>query len=205
MKILDKLGPNACPALRFVRPSVVSGAAVAGETSQQPLRSSAANNQRRKSMLRAASVVGVLAAAWGIRFVLGMRTQLDADEATLGLAALHITQGHLVLTEPNDHYLGALEAYLLAPFVAIMGTTLAAIRAATATVGAAFVLASYALGQTIFHVHRRALILAGVSSVFPLFAVFWSTKARGGYAEALPLEAAAYTDSRQSGPAGPRL
>jgi 4-amino-4-deoxy-L-arabinose transferase-like glycosyltransferase len=136
-----------------------------------------------------APVVALMALGFAARLALGLRTQLDADEATLALAGLHISQGHLVLMEPNAQYLGALDSYVSAPFIALLGPNLLAIRAATATVGAAYVLSMYALGRVIFGSHRAALLLALIAAVFPLFAVSWGAKLRD-HAELLGLEAA---------------
>src|SRR5438270_13851660 len=87
------------------------------------------------------SVICVMLLALAVRLALGMRSQLEADEATFAIAGLRITQGHLLLMEPNAQYLGALDAYVSAPFIAILGPTLFAVRLASAAVGALYVLA----------------------------------------------------------------
>ena len=126
-----------------------------------------------------------------VRLLLGIRAPLDADEATFGLAALHIVHGGFVLMEPNGQYLGALDAYVVAPFVGVMGTTLLAIRLPLALLGGAYVLAMYWLGKVLFKRLDRALLTAAVAAIFPLFTVYWGTKLRGGYTEMPIFEALA--------------
>ncbi|MBV8301052.1 MAG: glycosyltransferase family 39 protein, partial [Candidatus Dormibacteraeota bacterium] len=129
-----------------------------------------------------------MALAFGARVALGMRTQLDGDEAAQAIAGVNLLHGHVVVTEPLAHYLGPFDAYVLAPFLAVGGHTLIAVRVALAVVGAAFSLAMYGLGRALFQRHRPALLLAAVAAVFPLFTVFWSAKAHET-SEMLVLEA----------------
>lgn len=125
---------------------------------------------------------------FAIRLVLGLRTPLDANEATLGLSALHILHGQFVLMDPDGQYLGATDAYLVAPFIAIFGTSLAAIRVALACVGALTVLCAYWFGRIALRRRGHAVIAALAVAVFPLFGVYWSTRLYPGSAELLLLE-----------------
>jgi len=125
---------------------------------------------------------------FGVRLALGLRTPLDASEATLGLSALHILHGQVVLMDPDGQYFGATDAYLVAPFVAIFGTSLAAIRVALAFTGALTVLAAWWFGRIAFRRPEHAVAGALAVAVFPLFAVYWSTRLAPGSAELLLLE-----------------
>jgi 4-amino-4-deoxy-L-arabinose transferase-like glycosyltransferase len=123
-----------------------------------------------------------------VRLVLGLRTPLDATEATLGLSALHILHGQFVVMDPDGQYQGALDAYLAAPFVAIFGTSLAAIRVALACVGTLTVLCAWWFGRIAFRRREHAIVGALAVAVFPLFGVYWSTRLSPGSAELLLLE-----------------
>ena len=139
----------------------------------------------------ARSTIGLVAAmalGFAVRLALGMRTPLDASEATLGLSALHILHGQLVLMDPDGQYLGATDAYLVAPFIAILGTSLAAIRVALAAVGALTVLGAYWFGRIAFRRSEHAMAGAVAVAVFPLFGVFWSTRLYPGSGELLLFE-----------------
>jgi 4-amino-4-deoxy-L-arabinose transferase-like glycosyltransferase len=142
---------------------------------------------------RAGVIVMLVALGCVVRLILGMRAQLDADEATFGLAALHITQGQFLLMEPNGQYLGALDAYVAAPFIGIFGTELLAVRLPLAMLGGLYVLSMYWLGRTLFKRYDYAVLTALIAAVFPLFTVFWASKLRGGYAELPMFEALTLT------------
>jgi 4-amino-4-deoxy-L-arabinose transferase-like glycosyltransferase len=131
------------------------------------------------------ALVLLLVAAFASRLVFGLHTGLDGDEATTAFTALRITQGHLVLMESNQHYQAALESYIIAPFVWLLGPTVLAVRVPLALVGTLFVLALYDLGHTLFGRRSAGLLLAGVGAVFPVFELVWSMKARSGYAETM--------------------
>ena len=123
-----------------------------------------------------------------MRLILGLRTPLDANEATLGISALHILHGQFVVMDPDGQYQGALDAYLVAPFVAIFGASLDAIRIALAFVGALTVLAAWWFGRIAFRRREHAVVGALAVAVFPLFGVYWSTRLYPGSAELLLLE-----------------
>jgi 4-amino-4-deoxy-L-arabinose transferase-like glycosyltransferase len=132
-----------------------------------------------------AALVLLLVAAFASRLIFGLHTGLDGDESTTAFTALRITQGHLVLMESNLHYQAALESYIIAPFVWLLGPTGLAVRVPVALVGTLFVLALYDLGHTIFRRRTAGLVLACVGAVFPVFELVWSMKARSGYAETM--------------------
>jgi 4-amino-4-deoxy-L-arabinose transferase-like glycosyltransferase len=123
-----------------------------------------------------------------VRLILGLRTPLDASEATLGISALHILHGQFVVMDPDGQYQGALNAYLVAPFVAIFGASLEAIRVALAVVGALTVLAAWWFGRIAFRRREHAVVGALAVAVFPLFGVYWSTRLSPGSAELLLFE-----------------
>jgi 4-amino-4-deoxy-L-arabinose transferase-like glycosyltransferase len=129
-----------------------------------------------------------MALAFVVRLVLGLRTQLDPQEATLGLTALHIVHGQLPLMDPDAQYLGALDAYLIAPFVAVFGAGLAAVRIGLAFIGALTALSAYWFGRIALRRASDAVIAASVVAVFPMFAAYWSTRLHPGGAELLLLE-----------------
>ena len=130
----------------------------------------------------------IVAFAFAIRLAIGMQETLDPDEAAEAVGALRLLHGELLIMEPNGRYLGALDCYLMAPFLAVMGPTLLAVRVAMSVVGALYVLAMAWLGRVLnFHRHG-GLVLAAVAAVFPLFAVSFGVRARG-YSPTLLLEA----------------
>jgi Dolichyl-phosphate-mannose-protein mannosyltransferase len=142
----------------------------------------------RTDLVILASLGGIAALAFAVRLFVGLQTNLDADEAVEAIAALHILKGHFVLMEADAHYLGALDSYILAPFVFLFGTTLLAVRLCFSVVGAVYATAMFFLGRSIFGDRRKGLAMAAISAVFPLFAITFGIRART-YGVLLPLEA----------------
>jgi hypothetical protein len=124
------------------------------------------------------AVVSLALIALAVRLFVGMQEALDADEATEGITALGILHGHLVLMESDGRYLGALDSYLMAPFLAVLGPTLLGVRAAQAFLGALYVGLMFTLGRQALRSNRAGLIVAGIAIVFPLYAVTFGTRAR---------------------------
>src|SRR5262245_19069682 len=133
-------------------------------------------SRHHAAALAAADIVLVEA---GIRLALGMQEPLDADEATEAVTALRILHGHLALMESSARYLGALDSYVLAPFIAVLGPTLLAVRAAQAALGGCYVALVYGLGRRSLGGARGGLVAAAVAAVFPLHAVAFGERARG--------------------------
>ena len=69
-----------------------------------------------------------------VRLIVGSQVPLDADESVEAITAIHILHGHFALMESNARYLGALDSYVLVPFIALFGTTVTTIRIAFAAV-----------------------------------------------------------------------
>src|SRR5438270_9318125 len=122
-----------------------------------------------------------------VRLILGSQVPLDADESVEAITAIHILHGHFALMESNARYLGALDSYILVPFIALFGTTVTTIRIAFAIAGAAFVGLMFVLGRVAFRRVREALLMAGIAAVFPLFPLAYGVKSRA-YALLLLLE-----------------
>ena len=73
----------------------------------------------------AAAALGVLVRLW---LVVRTSAMIDGDEAMVGLQALGILHGHFPTYFPGQAYMGAADAYLAAPLVALLGPTGWALR-----------------------------------------------------------------------------
>ncbi|MDG4801839.1 hypothetical protein [Micromonospora sp. WMMD980] len=93
------------------------------------------------------------AAGVGYRLVLTLLTvpASNSDEATFGLAALHIAGGH---ERPvflyGQHYMGVLESYLAAPLVGVGGASWPLLRLPLLALYAAFLWLAYRLTRRLF-------------------------------------------------------
>ncbi|NUT04479.1 MAG: hypothetical protein HOV76_13440 [Hamadaea sp.] len=75
----------------------------------------------------------------------------NSDEATIGLAALHIWRGEdFPVYFYGQHYMGTIEAYLAAPFVGLLGPTTLALRLPTLALFALFLPLMYALVRRVY-------------------------------------------------------
>jgi hypothetical protein len=143
---------------------------------------------RGRPLLAHIAAACIVAAAVAVRLFLGVHTNLDPDEATEAVTALRILHGHLALMESSGRYLGALDSYFLAPFIALLGPTALAARLAEAAVGGVYVALVYALGRRTLPGGGGALVAASLAAVFPLYAVTFGLRART-YGLVLVLEA----------------
>lgn len=132
------------------------------------------------------AATAIVVAAVVVRLALGLHVALDGDEATEAVTAIRILHGHLALMESSGRYLGALDSYVLAPFIAVLGPTVLAVRVAEATLGGCYVALVYALGRRSLGGEGAALVVAAIASVFPLYAV--TVGHRTSYALVLVLE-----------------
>jgi hypothetical protein len=122
----------------------------------------------------------IVAFGFVVRLIVGSQIPLDADESVEAITGLHILHGHFALMESNARYLGALDSYVLVPFIALFGTTVVPIRIAFSIVGAAYVGLMFVLGRVAFRRDRAALLMAAIAAVFPLFPLAYGVGAAAG-------------------------
>jgi hypothetical protein len=111
---------------------------------------------------------------------------LDSDEAVVGLMARHILRGEFPVFYWGQEYLGAVEAYLAAPFFALFGNSVQALK----LVPVLFSIATIPIAADVLFIAagRRAAIAGAFVFAFPPLAFsLWSIKARGGFTETAEL------------------
>ncbi len=142
------------------------------------------NPQARTKVLL--SLLAILAVAAALRLLLlaGPQTELEADEAIVGLMARHILRGEWPLFYYMQPYMGSLEAYLVAGVFAVAGSSTFALKLVPMLGGLLFVALLFATGYRLGGL--AAAIVAGLFGALPpAFLAIWSLKARGGYIEVL--------------------
>lgn len=136
-----------------------------------------------------ATLLGACGVGWRIWLTLAAAPPTNSDEATMGLAALHISQGQgLPIFFYGQHYMGTIEAYLAAPLVALFGPSVVALRAPT--------LLLYTLFLVLMFVLVRRLFSAGLAVLTVGLLAFGADRivknqliAGGGYPESGPMVA----------------
>jgi len=167
----------------LVLPNAVSQPMIGGHL--QPGSTAITSRPLRTPKTLLALAAAVLAAL-ALRLVLlaGPQTELEADEAIVGLMARHILQGERPLFYYMQPYMGSLEAYLVAAVFALMGSSSFALKLVP-------LVASLLFTGLVFETGRRiggrgvALASALYVAVPPAFLGLWSLKTRGGYIEVL--------------------
>ena len=101
------------------------------------------------------------------------------DEAYYGLDAAGVLQGNLHVYFPANNGREPLFIYLVAPFIAILGRTPAALRLASCFVGTLGVAAAFALGRTLFN-RRVGVLTAAFTAVTPWPVILSRTGFRAG-------------------------
>lgn len=99
-------------------------------------------------MTPAQVAAAVIAIAIGARLwlILNHYPPADSDEAAMGLGALHIGKGQdFPVFLYGQHYMGAIEAYLAAPLLALFGHSVVLLRLPTLILYAVFLVAMYRL------------------------------------------------------------
>jgi 4-amino-4-deoxy-L-arabinose transferase-like glycosyltransferase len=134
-----------------------------------------------------ALAIGAAGLLYRIVLVLFDVPATNSDEATMGLAALHISQGReFPAFFYGQGYMGTLEAYLAVPLFWLFGPSTLALRVPTLLFYAAFVLLAYQLTRRLYTpwlaVVTVALLALGADRVIKNQLV-----AAGGYPEISPL------------------
>lgn len=133
---------------------------------------------RRWILIAAALAIGIALRSWVYGSVLGAP---DSDEAIVGLMARHVLHGELTVFFWGQPYGGSQEALLAAPFVAIFGTTLFAIRVVPLLLGAAAAVILWRVGRRLFG-ETAGVACALVFWVWPPYELVHGTPAYGFYA-----------------------
>ncbi len=130
-------------------------------------------------VLGALVVAAIALRGW---FALGpLGRTANSDEAIVGLMALRLLRHHRITAFYwGQAYGGSLEAMLVAPFVALFGTTRLALRFASVLLELGGALLVWRIARHLFD--RRTALWAGIIALwFPLALVYFGTQERGFY------------------------
>ncbi|WP_434971546.1 hypothetical protein [Micromonospora peucetia] len=137
---------------------------------------------------RLPTVLTVLAVVAGIGYRLGLLLRdappTNSDEATMGLAALHISRGQeFPVWFYGQAYMGTLEAYLAAPVFALAGPSTLALRLPTLALYAVFVVLAWRLTLRLTGDRWFALLVVALLALGSDRVVKNQLIAGGGYPE----------------------
>lgn len=135
-----------------------------------------------------ALLVGLAGVGYRLALLLGGTPRTNSDEATMGLAALHIARGEdFPVFFYGQAYMGALEAYLAAPLVALTGPSVLALRLPLLALYALFVFLSWRLTRRLGGDRWFALLVVALLALGADRIVKNQLIAGGGYPELNPI------------------
>jgi 4-amino-4-deoxy-L-arabinose transferase-like glycosyltransferase len=111
----------------------------------------------------------------------------DADEAVVALMARRITQGARPIFFYGQNYMGALDAYLIAPLFLALGQTVLAVRLVQTALFLGTVGTTYGLAYRLTHSRTGATIAGLLAALPPILVNLYTTATLGNYGETLLL------------------
>ncbi|MFG2167603.1 DUF423 domain-containing protein [Micromonospora chersina] len=155
-----------------------------------------------------ALLVGLAGVGYRLALLLADAPPTNSDEATMGLAALHIARGEgFPVWFYGQAYMGTLEAYLAAPLVALAGPSVLVLRLPTLALYALFLALSWRLTRRLGGDRWFALLVVAVLALGSDRVIKNQLIAGGGYPELNPagVALALLTVSLCAGVPGARL
>lgn len=134
----------------------------------------------KKTLLLGAILVGAALLRAGYL----LDPHIDSDQATFGLAAIHVLKGEFPIFQWGYHYLGTLQTYLDAFFFSIFGVSREVLNGVPLLLSLIFIWVTYLLGKELLD-EKTGLWAAFWSAFGPYFLVLHGAWARHGYMETL--------------------
>ncbi|MCL4543237.1 MAG: glycosyltransferase family 39 protein [Chloroflexi bacterium] len=153
----------------------------AAQTSSQPASTDSLAPTIRwwTDALVLAAIVGV---CLGVRIWLNIRSDwmIDGDEALFGIGAERILRGQFPVFLYGVPYMGVIQSYLAAPFIAVFGPRPAALRVATLIEAMVLVMSTWHLARLLYD--RRTALCAALFAALPtLYVASQGLKVWGSY------------------------
>jgi len=128
-------------------------------------------------------LITILGALLRYDFLAANNFVIDADEAIVGLMALHMSKGaSWPVFYYGQHYMGSLEPILVSGIFKLAGVSPESLSVAPFIFAIALIPLTYLLARSVSG-RGGALVAAALMALPPTGLVVWSTKARGGFIE----------------------
>ena len=136
------------------------------------------------------AIIVVLGLALRVYVLVASKGYVDGDEAMVGLQALDILRGHHSVFFAGELLAGSLEAYLVAPFFWLLGSSPVTLRIVPIAFSLGFIILNYCLAERAYG-RVVGLFSASLVALCPLILTVLSLKTWGGYIETATLGEAA--------------
>lgn len=135
----------------------------------------------------AAGVVVVLGVCAVVRllFLTSPAGFMNGDEAATGVAAQDILRGHLTAFFPGQAYMGTLEQYVQAAFLAVLPDTALTLRLTQLLIHCATALVIIRIAEKCGLGRWRSLFAGLLFAVGPYYLIEWGSRSQGAYAASL--------------------
>lgn len=132
-------------------------------------------------------LIAVLAVCGAVRlaFLTSTVLRLEGDEATTGIMAQRILDGHHLAFFAGQSYMGSGEQYLQAAVLWLLPDTPFTLRLPKLALAVLACAGIYLLARRCLGSERRALLAATLFSVGPFYNIMWSLKTSGAYMAAM--------------------
>ncbi|GII22153.1 hypothetical protein [Planosporangium mesophilum] len=136
-----------------------------------------------------AAALGVFGTLFRLVLIAADYPRADSDEATIGLAALHVAAGeNFPIFFYGQHYMGTIQAYLAAPLLALGGPSTLLLRLPLVLLYVGFLVAMYRLVSSVYSAWFAVLVI-GVLALGSDRVLKDQLIAHGGTAEVKPAAA----------------
>ena len=125
---------------------------------------------------------------WRLAFLLWTGFAIESDEAVIGLMAKHIGElREFPVWYYGQEYMGALEAYVAAPFVKLFGSNAVSLKLTALAFALVFAWASALFAQQVFGKRPALFFTLAYLVAGPLILTLWTVKLRGGFVSTLAI------------------
>ena len=143
--------------------------------------------QGKRGFILALSLILLVSAAWKVLLQVWDVAPFNSDEAIVALMARHILQGQHMTWFYGQHYMGSLDAYLIAGGFAVFGEQVWVIRLVQGLLYMGTLVTTVLLGREAFGSWKSGLLAAGLLAIPTVNLTLYTTVTLGGYGETLLL------------------
>jgi len=143
--------------------------------------------QAKRGFILTLAAILLISAAWKALLYVWDVAPFNSDEAIVALMARHILQGQHMTWFYGQHYMGSLDAYLIAGGFALFGEQVWVVRLAQGLLYMGTLVTTALLGRAVFDTWRSGLLAAGLLAIPTVNVTLYTTVTLGGYGETLLL------------------